>query len=594
MQFVRSHGRSRYTALAVAVFAFLWLSASLAWALPGSSWSAGEEYGRNHAQAISRSVQEMLDTGKARGVEYGDVLERAKRHEALYQEVLPQKIDWMKGVAQGAEVSYEDLLILNAAHRDMTGFVGECTTFMAHGTALQAGTGALIAKNRDLGSHTISEVAVEEAREYEDAAVYRGAYIDIPQVQKTYRFVGSRSAGRWGYGMGINEKQVAVADNDAPTRDALSFTEGLHDNDYVRLVLERAGTAREGVEILTKLTEKYGQAWNSIMFEIADPQELWVVEIAGYRWVAKKYENTFSARSNQFQITDDYDLAAEDLISFAVSKGWIPEGTERINFRGVYGGTTLYPDDNENLEERPATEILYNTEMRYQRAMELLKGLEGSLSAEAVLPLVRDHYDTYPLPSGEVLELEQIPFYSGKCADMGEWITEFPEKDTVETSIFPRPICHHGFGGITASSAIFVTRPDVPNELGSMLHCIMQPCNSLFVPFYVGTSSIDPRFTSPEAGSLFLTISKVAFGAYGMFHEGIREVFDPYEKALFGEMAALEKEYAGLVSRGEADKALQLLDTFEAAKTREACDLANEVIQSMFDTAAKSSAWGRE
>jgi hypothetical protein len=30
--------------------------------------------------------------------------------------------------------------------------------------------------------------------------------------------------------MGINEKQVAVADNDAPTRDALSFTEGLHDN----------------------------------------------------------------------------------------------------------------------------------------------------------------------------------------------------------------------------------------------------------------------------------------------------------------------------------------------------------------------------
>ncbi len=594
MQFVRSYRRSRYTALAVAVFAFLWLSASLAWALPGSSWSAGEEYGRNHAQAISRSVQDMLDAGKARGVAYQDVLEKAKRQEALYQEVLPHKVAWMQGAAQGAGVSYEDLLILNAAHRQMTGFVGECTTFMAHGTALQAGKGALIAKNRDLGSHTLSEVVVEEAREYEDAAVYRAAYIDIPQVKETYRFVGSRSAGRWGYGMGINEKQVAVADNDAPTRDALSFTEGLHDNDYVRLVLERAGTAREGVEVLTKLTEKYGQAWNSIMFEIADPQELWVVEIAGYRWVAKKYENTVSARSNQFQITDDYDLAAEDLISFAVSKGWIPEGTERINFRAVYGGTTLYPDDNENLEERPATEILYNTEMRYQRAMELLKGLEGSISAKTMLPLVRDHYDTYVLPSGEVLELNQVPFYSSKYADMQEWITAFPEKDTVEMTLFPRAVCHHAFEGITASSAILVTRPEVPNELGSMLHCIMQPCNSLFVPFYVGASSIDPRFASPEAASLFMTISKVAFGAYDRFHPVIRSVFDPYEEALFGEMAALEEEYVKLASSGEGEKALELLNAFEAVKTQEACELANEAIGAMFDAAAKSSAWGRE
>ncbi|HOO64310.1 MAG TPA: C69 family dipeptidase [Synergistaceae bacterium] len=594
MRLLMSQKRSRYAVLIVAVCAVLCFSASLGWALPGDSGRAGEAYGRNHAQAVSRSVQEMLRAGEARGVDYQEVLEGAKSREALYREVLPEKVAWMKGVARGAGISYEDLLILNTAHRQMTGFVGECTTFIAQGSALEAGHGALIAKNRDLGAHTISEVALEEAREYEDTALYRGAYIDIPQAAKTYRFVGSRSAGRWGYGMGINEKQVAVSDNDAPTRDALSFTEGLHDNDYVRLVLERAGTAREGVEILTKLTEKYGQAWNSIMFEIADPQELWVVEIAGYRWVAKKYENTVTARSNQFQITDDYDFAAEDLISFAVSKGWIPAGTKRINFRAVYGGTSLYPEDNENLENRPATEILYNTEVRYQRAMELLKGIEGAVSPKAVLPLVRDHYDVYTLPSGEVLELEQVPFYSSKCADMQEWIIQFPEKDTVEKSIFPRPICHHGLGGITASSAILVTRPDLPNELGAMLHCIMQPCNSLFVPFYVGASSVDPRFTSPEAGSLFMTISKVAFGAYRMYHEVIRSVFDPYEEALFGDMASLEKDYAGLVAEKKMEEAQKLLDAFGAEKTEQAYMLAKKAITAMFKTAAESSAWSRD
>ncbi len=594
MRSLFSFRKSRYAALTFMVCAVLWLSASLALALPGDSWKSGEEYGRTHASAVRESLQDMRNAGEARGVDYEGVLERAKQQEALYREILPEKVAWVQGVAQGAGVSYEDLLVLNTAHRQVTGFVGECTTFIAQGTALEAGKGALIAKNRDLGAHTISEVALEEAREYEDSAVYRAAYIDIPQVKKTYRFVGSRSAGRWGYGMGINENQVIVADNDAPTRDALSFTQGLHDNDYVRLVLERAGTAREGVEILTKLTEKYGQAWNSIMFEIGDPQELWVVEIAGYRWVAKKYENTFSARSNQFQITDDYDLAAEDLISFAVSKGWIPAGTQRINFRAVYGGTTLYPDDNENLESRPATEILYNTEMRYNRAMELLKGIDGSVSAQTILPLVRDHYDTYTLPSGAVLELNQVPFYSSKYADMNEWITEFPEKDTVEISIFPRAICHHAFEGVTASSAILLARPDVPNELGAMLHCFMQPCNSLFVPFYVGTSSVDPRFSSPEAGSLFMTISKVAFGAYEMFHEGIRSVFDPYEEVLFGDMASLEKGYVELKGQGKAEEAQKLLDAFGAEKTEQAYMLAKKAIGAMFETAAKSSAWNRD
>ncbi len=584
----------RRPSLALLIALSLVFLASLAWADPEASRRDGRAYGRANAEAVAESVGELLEKGRAQGIDYGSVLAEARRREALYRQVLPDKMAWIEGVAQGSGVAYDDLLILNAADRLMTGFVGECTTFIAHGTVLAEGKGSLIAKNRDLGSHTLSEVAFEEAARHDSKDVYRGAYIDIPQVEKTYRFVGSRSAGRWGYGMGINERQVLVADNDAPTRDALSFTEGLHDNDYIRLVLERAGTAREGVEILTKLTEKYGQAWNSIMFEIADPKELWVVEIAGYRWVAKKYENTYTARSNQFQITDDYDLAAEDLISFAVSQGWIDKDAKKINFRAVYGGTTLYPDDNENLKDRPATEILYNTEMRYRRAMELLGAIDGKISPETVLPLVRDHYDTYTLPSGAVLELNQVPFYSSEQADMQEWITQFPEKDTFERTIFPRAICHHAFEGVTASSAILVARPGVADELGYMLHCFMQPCNSLFIPFYVGASRVDPRFSTPEAGRLFMIISKMAFGAYNDYHGAIRTLFDPYEKDLFGAMATMETEYASLIEAGKADEAHHLLDAFSDAKGAEGIDLAREAIEAVFAETAASSAWSRD
>jgi dipeptidase len=234
-----------------------------------------------------------------------------------------------------------------------------------------------------LGGNTLSEVVMQQAAHQAQDTLYKAAYIDIPQAGYTYKFVGSRSAGRWGYGMGINEHQVFVADNDAPTRDKLAYKEGLHDNDYVRLILERAKTAREGVEVLTSITEKYGQAWNCIIFEIADPNELWVVEVTGYRWVAKKIENGVAARSNQLQIEDDYDMAADDLVSFAIEQGWVPEGTEKINFRKVYGTYDLYPSSNDNLAERPAVEKLFNTQMRYDRAMELLKAQEGQLDPMA-------------------------------------------------------------------------------------------------------------------------------------------------------------------------------------------------------------------
>ena len=64
-----------------------------------------------------------------------------------------------------------------------------------------------------------------------------------------------------------------ITDNDALSRDILGFKQSLHDNDVIRLVLERAKTVREGVRIVGQLVETYGQAWSGIMFEIGDPYE---------------------------------------------------------------------------------------------------------------------------------------------------------------------------------------------------------------------------------------------------------------------------------------------------------------------------------
>ena len=566
------------------------VSGGMSLALETTGYKDGLTFGQKYHAEIQQNINMMLEKAKETRADMAQVTQYALKAESLYREILPEKVEWIEGVAEGSGISYEHLLIFNSVDRMLTGFIGECTTFMAHGKALAAGKGTIITKNRDLGSQTLSEIGYHEAAVHPKGALYKAAYIDIPDVEKTNKFIGSRSAGRWGYGMGVNEHQVIVADNDAPSRDMLGFKKSLHDNDLVRLVLERAKTAREGVDVIAAIVPKFGQAWNGIMFEIGDPNELWVVAITGPRWVAKKYTDTVTARSNQYQIGDDYDLAAPDLVSFAIEKGWVPAGTERINFTKVYSTDELYPENNE-LEKRKNVEKLYNTEVRYQRAMELLKSKKGKLEPKDFMAFARDHYDTYTLPDGKNIEMHQTPFYSSDVMDWKEWLAYAPENVMTEKHMFIRSICHHGVGGSTAASALMMARPDLPNALGVMIHAFMPPCNSLYIPFYVGITDIDNRFKGPEAAAAFQMIKARSFTQYDRYHDEIRKAFDPFEAQLFTDMADAEAKFIELSNAGNATGAVANLTGFVKDKCVQALSLTQVAQDNMTKAAKASSTW---
>lgn len=581
-----------YRAIILSVALVSCLLVSSVFALETASYREGLAFGQHYKAEVENNIAFLLTQAHENEVDLDQMIAYARRSEKLYKHILPEKVAWMQGVAEGSGIPYEHILAFNTVDKMITGFVGECTTFMAHGKALASGKGTIITKNRDLGSQTLSEVALHQAATYPEGAVYKAAYIDIPQVEQTYKFIGSRSAGRWGYGMGVNEHQVMVADNDAPSRDLLGFTESLHDNDLVRIILERAKTAREGVDVIAEIVPQFGQAWNGIIFEIGDPNELWVVAITGPRWVAKKYTDTVTARSNQYQIRDDYDLAAPDLVSFAIEQGWVPEGTERIDFTSVYSTDELYPSDNE-LDKRKNVENLYNTEIRYQRAMELLKAKEGELTPDMFMTFARDHYDTYELPSGKVIEMNQTPFYSSEFAAWGdhEWQPYEPEQDQIQKHIYIRSICHHGVSGSTAASAIMVARPDVPNELGLMLHAFMPPCHSTYIPFYVGITEVDHRYSSPEAAAAFQMIKARAQTQYTRYHKAIRNAFDPYEAQLFTEISEAENEFMVMKEAGNDADAVSFLTQFVKDKAVQALSLTQIAQDNITQAAKASSTW---
>src|SRR5262249_20255087 len=88
------------------------------------------------------------------------------------------------------------------------------------------------------------------ARERALGEVVRTHNAEIPQIRQTHRVLLTRSAGLWGGYHGVNEHGVATGTLPLRTRLGSEQT-GLVGTDLVRLILERAKSARQGVDVLT-------------------------------------------------------------------------------------------------------------------------------------------------------------------------------------------------------------------------------------------------------------------------------------------------------------------------------------------------------
>lgn len=114
---------------------------------------------------------------------------------------------------------------------------------------------------------------------------------EIPQVEEAYAYIGNEL--QWTddptFENGINEHQVAICFGTAveinpKAREADPLLEEKEKRPGLlipwSLVLERAKTAREGVDLVEKLFNQYGLREDG-SFAIADPNEIWVFQIGG-------------------------------------------------------------------------------------------------------------------------------------------------------------------------------------------------------------------------------------------------------------------------------------------------------------------------
>lgn len=420
-----------------------------------------------------------------------------------------------------------------------------CDTWVALASST-AGRITLFAKNSDRLLFDSQPLLLHLRAKWPAGALVDLGRMTIPQVLETFATLGSSPYWCWGYEEGINEFGVAIGNEGVFTkplaenmeaarsgRPAASAPSGM---DLVRLGLERGKTARQALEVITTLIEKYGQFGSAMptlsidgaydnSFIIADPQEAWVLETAGRNWIARKFTQGTTSISNKLSLTTSWDLASSGLVDLALAKGWWPKEKAR-----EFDFTASYIDDSPLNKERIA-----NSLARQTCSARLLREMEGRITVEGMMRIARDRSST---PS---IDLDQ-----------------------------------------TASSCIAVL-PSLSNDLPVFWWCATTPSSSCYIPFFVHGNRI-PNILS-AAGTFGRRIIAPEKAERDAFSENsywwlFRDLCDKInaesvsrKAAARAEFDALEKEFAagipdvvskavGLRKAGQHEEASKILDAY--------------------------------
>ena len=221
-----------------------------------------------------------------------------------------------------------------------------CTNFLiTKGASIDGSTMITYAAD----SHTLyGELYFQPAKDHPAGAmrdIYEwdtGKYMgQIPQPTHTYSVIGN-----------MNEFQLAIGETTYGGRNELSSQPGaiMDYGSLIYVALQRAKTAREAIKVMTDLVAEFGYASSGESFSIADPEEVWILELIGKGegekgavWVAVRVPDGYiSGHANQARITtfpkDDPEncIYSEDVITFARDKGWFNGKDKDFSFSDVY------------------------------------------------------------------------------------------------------------------------------------------------------------------------------------------------------------------------------------------------------------------
>ncbi len=241
-----------------------------------------------------------------------------------------------------------------------------------------------------------------------DSGRHRG---EIPEVPHTYATIGN-----------MNEHGLTIAESTWGGRPELEGSGLIDYGSLIYITLQRARTAREAIDVMTGLVRDYGYGSEGESFSIADPDEVWIMEMIGKGkadkgavWVARRVpDGHISGHANHARIhrfpqnEPETTIYSPDVIDFARKQGYYKGKDADFDFSRAYAitdvGATRGCDGRVWSYFRrfaPAADSLD----RYLpwvlegegEVLPLWVKLEKPLSANDLKWMMRDHFEGTPL-----------------------------------------------------------------------------------------------------------------------------------------------------------------------------------------------------
>ena len=269
----------------------------------GGSW-------RDIGFDVGRAAQAQIDASAASiraelgGVDPADVLGNVGPYLRITEEVAPDIVAELRGMAEGAGVSFETLFALNAGAELMQS-VGryECTVVGISGMGTRDGH-VLLAHNEDA-----------------TAGWADLAYVIKAQPDDAPAFVAFTYAGLLLH-QGVNAAGLGSVGNALYARDARPG--------IPKLLLYRRVIAQGAIEgAIRAVTDPRRAFGNNHLFATADG-DLYDVEVSGSRWAMRSGGNSYLAHANHFTLPEMTDLDRdEDLLNSRLRQTRIETLVER-------------------------------------------------------------------------------------------------------------------------------------------------------------------------------------------------------------------------------------------------------------------------
>lgn len=412
-----------------------------------------------------------------------------------------------------------------------------------------------------------------------DTNEYHG---EIPEALVTYNVIGN-----------INEYQVTIAETTYGGREEMVDTTGILDyGSLIYIALQRSKTAREAINIMTTLVEKYGYCSEGETFTICDPNEAWIMEMMGMGpgshnavWVAMRIpDDAICAHANQsrigkFALNDKANvLYSKNVIKYARKQGWFYGKDNDFSWKDAYAK----PDfEGRRFCDARVWSFFRHFNTDFNRYLPWALGKDPNaedmplwiipnkkLSVQDVERCMRDHYEGTPLALDST--------------DLGGGVWQMPYRPTpLSYKVGDKKYFNERPTSTQQTGFTFVSqmRSWLPREIGGVLWFGNDDPNMVaYTPIYCSMTNRPECYNTPGADAVTFSdknafwicnwVSNMVYPRYCQIFPSVQEVRDSLEYAYFTNQASIEAKAQKLYQTDKA-RAIAYLNDYSIEKAQQ-------------------------